>query len=85
MRFIEYSPYIYIGLSFIGLFISRYNYIIILLALDLILFSISLLFIFTGLYNNDISGQIYAFLLLPIAVTETSLGLSLLVVSYKNI
>jgi NADH-quinone oxidoreductase subunit K len=79
---LESFPLIYIVISVIGIFISRFNLIIMLLALDIIIFSISLMFIYLSLLNYDPLGQIYAFLLLPIAATETALGLSLLIIMF---
>ena len=55
-----------------------------LLALYVIIFSISLMFMYAALLNYDPLGQNYAFVLLPIAAAETSLGLSLLVIIFKT-
>jgi len=68
----------------IGIVFSRLNLILILLAFDFILFSISLLFIYTSLDICNLSGQVYAFLLLPVAVSETALGLALVSALYKS-
>ena len=81
---LESFPLIYIVISVIGIFISRFNLIIMLLALDIIIFSISLMFIYLSLLNYDPLGQVYAFLLLPVAATETALGLGLLIIIFTS-
>ena len=80
---LEVIPYIFIGCSVMSLILIRYNILIMLLALDLILFSISLLFIYNSIINMDLYGHIYAFALLPLTVTETALGLGLASSHYK--
>ena len=49
---LEFFPILYIIISVTGIFVSRYNLIIMLLALDMIIFSISLLFIYLLPFNQ---------------------------------
>jgi len=81
---LEFFPILYIIISVTGIFVSRYNLIIMLLALDMIIFSISLLFIYLSILNYDPMGQIFAFALLAIAAAETAIGLGLLIVLYSQ-
>lgn len=81
---LEFFPILYIIISVTGIFVSRYNLIIMLLALDMIIFSISLLFIYLSILNYDPMGQIFAFSLLAIAAAETAIGLGLLIVIYSQ-
>lgn len=81
---LEFFPILYIIISVTGIFVSRYNLIIMLLALDMIIFSISLLFIYLSILNYDPMGQIFAFALLAIAAAETAIGLGLLIVIYSQ-
>lgn len=80
---LESFSYLYLFISITGIVLSRFNMIIILLALDIILFSISLMFIYTSIITYEPSGQIFAFLLLPVAAAETAVGLGLVSVIYK--
>ena len=54
-----------------------------LLCIELMFFAISLNFIFFSLYCFNITGQLYALLIVTTAASETSIGLSLLVISYR--
>jgi NADH-quinone oxidoreductase subunit K len=46
-------------------------------------FGISLNFIFLSVYLHNFLGQIFCLLIVTIAASETAIGLSLLVVSYR--
>ena len=57
--------------------------LIILISIELILLSVNILFIVFSIYLDDIIGQIFTLFILTIAAAETSIGLSLLLVSYR--
>ena len=67
-------------ISFFGLI---YNKKSILISIELILLSVNILFIVFSIYLDDIVGQIFTLFILTIAAVETSIGLSLLLVSYR--
>lgn len=54
-----------------------------LLCVELMFFSLSLSFIFFSLYTFNTIGQVFSLLIITVAATETSIGLSLLVISYR--
>ena len=64
-------------ISFFGLIYNKKSILIILISIELILF------IVFSIYLDDIVGQIFTIFILTIAAAETSIGLSLLLVSYK--
>ena len=70
-------------LSFFGLIYNKKSILIILISIDLILLSVNILFIVFSIYLDDIIGQIFTLFILTIAAAETSIGLSLLLVSYR--
>lgn len=70
-------------ISFFGLIYNKKSILIILISIELILLSVNILFIVFSIYLDDIVGQIFTIFILTIAATETSIGLSLLLVSYK--
>lgn len=74
---------ILIMLGFIGIFVIRTNLIITLISLEVCLFIISLNFVVFSMYLDDILGQIFALLFLSVAATESSIGLALLVATYR--
>lgn len=65
-------------ISIISIIIHRNNRIILLLALELLLISIALFFIYSSLYLDNLFGLYFSILLLSIGAIETALGLSLL-------
>lgn len=70
-------------ISIFGLIYNRKSIIIVLISIELILLSINILFIVFSIYLDDIVGQIIALFILTLASVETSIGLSILIVSYN--
>lgn len=70
-------------ISFFGLIYNKKSILIILISIELILLSVNILFIVFSIYLDDIVGQVFTIFILTIAAAETSIGLSLLLVSYK--
>ena len=70
-------------ISFFGLMYNKKSILIILISIELILLSVNILFIVFSVYLDDIVGQIFTLFILTIAAVETSIGLSLLLVSYR--
>lgn len=70
-------------ISFFGLIYNKKSILIILISIELILLSVNILFIVFSIYLDDIVGQIFTIFILTIVAAETSIGLSLLLVSYK--
>lgn len=54
-----------------------------LLCVELMFFAVSLNFIFFSLFTFNVLGQIFALFTVTVAATETSIGLSLIVISYR--
>jgi len=70
-------------ISFFGLIYNKKSILIILISIEFILLSVNILFIVFSIYLDDIVGQIFTIFVLTIAAAETSIGLSLLLVSYR--
>ena len=66
-----------------GLFLIRQHVILILIAMELILLAINLLFVIYSIYYNDIFGQILSFFMLIVAAAESALGLAIVVIYYR--
>lgn len=82
IKYIFVSVIIFL-ISFFGLIYNKKSILIILIAIELILLSVNILFIVFSIYLDDITGQIFTLFILTIAAVETSIGLSLLLVSYR--
>lgn len=66
-----------------GLFGVRRNMLLLLMSLEILLFSVNLIFIAFSFYFNDNVGQIFALLVLTVAAAESAIGLALLVIYYR--
>ena len=82
VKYILVSVIIFL-ISFFGLIYNKKSVLIILISIELILLSVNILFIVFSIYLDDIIGQIFTLFILTIAAAETSIGLSLLLVSYR--
>ena len=71
-------------LGIFGIFLNRKNVIIILMSIELILLSVNINFVAFSSFMGDISGQIFALLILTVAAAEAAIGLAILVVYFRN-
>ena len=78
-----YYSLILILIGLWGVVVVRNNLINLLLAVELMLFGISFLFIFFSLFFDDLVGQLMAFFILTIAASESAIGLALLIFYYR--
>lgn len=67
-----------------GVFLHRKNLIVILMAIELLLLAANLNLIAFAAYLGDLSGQIFALLVLTVAAAEAAVGLAILVVFFRN-
>jgi NADH-quinone oxidoreductase subunit K len=71
-------------LGILGIFINRKNVIIILMSIELILLSVNINLVAFSTHLGDLVGQVFALLVLTVAAAETSIGLAILVVYFRN-
>ena len=71
-------------LGVFGIFLNRKNVIVILMSIELILLSVNINFVAFSSFLGDLSGQIFALLILTVAAAEAAIGLAILVVYYRN-
>ena len=67
-----------------GVFLHRKNLIVILMAIELLLLAANLNLIAFAAHLGDLSGQIFALLVLTVAAAEAAVGLAILVVFFRN-
>ncbi len=67
-----------------GIFVNRKNIIVILMAIELILLSVNINLVAFSVYHGDISGQVFAMLVLTVAAAEAAVGLAILVTFFRN-
>ncbi len=71
-------------LGVFGIFLNRKNVIIILMSIELMLLAVNVNLVSFSAYLNDITGQIYALIVLTVAAAEAAIGLAIIVVYYRN-
>ena len=71
-------------LGVFGIFLNRKNVIVILMSVELILLAVNINLVAFSTHLNDITGQVFALLVLTVAAAEASIGLAILVVYFRN-
>lgn len=71
-------------LGILGIFLNRKNIIVILMSVELILLSVNLNLVAFAASLNDLTGQIFAMLILTVAAAEAAIGLAILVIYFRN-
>ncbi len=70
-------------LSLSGVFLTRKNFITILMCIELMLMSINFSFVFFSVHLDDMVGQFFTLFILAVAAAESALGLAIVVVFYR--
>lgn len=63
----------------------RRNAIIILMCIELMLNAVNLLLVAFSVMHGDAGGQVMVFFIMAVAAAEVSVGLSILVLIYRNV
>jgi len=67
-----------------GIFLNRKNVIIILMSIELMLLAVNINLVAFSAYLQDITGQIFALMVLTVAAAEAAIGLAILVTYFRN-
>ena len=71
-------------LGILGIFLNRKNIIVILMSVELILLSVNINLVAFSSARGDLTGQVFALLILTVAAAEAAIGLAILVTYYRN-
>ena len=71
-------------ISVAGIFLNRKNVLILLMCIELMLLSVNINFIAFSYFLGDIHGQVFVFFILTVAAAESAIGLTILVVMFRN-
>ncbi|MEL6746344.1 MAG: NADH-quinone oxidoreductase subunit NuoK [Pseudomonadota bacterium] len=71
-------------LGIFGIFINRKNVIVILMSIELMLLAVNINLVAFATTMGDLTGQIFALLVLTVAAGEAAIGLAIVVVYYRN-
>ena len=67
-----------------GIFLNRKNVIVILMSIELMLLAVNINLVAFSSFLGDLTGQIFALLILTVAAAEAAIGLAIVVVYYRN-
>jgi NADH-quinone oxidoreductase subunit K len=71
-------------LGVLGIFLNRKNVIVILMSVELILLSVTLNLVAFSSVLGDLTGQVFAMLILTVAAAEAAIGLAIVVIYFRN-
>ena len=67
-----------------GIFLNRKNIITILMSIELILLAVNINLVAFSVHLGDLTGQVFAVLVLTVAAAEAAIGLAILVIYMRN-
>ena len=67
-----------------GIFVNRKNVIVILMSIELMLLSVNVNLVAFSQFHGDLTGQVFAFMVLTVAAAEAAIGLAILVAYFRN-
>jgi NADH-quinone oxidoreductase subunit K len=67
-----------------GIFLNRKNVIIILMSVELMLLAVNINLVAFSAFMGDLTGQVFALLVLTVAAGEAAIGLAILVTYFRN-
>ena len=71
-------------IGILGIFVNRKNIIVILMSIELILLAVNINLVAFSSFLGDLTGQVFALLVLTVAAAEAAIGLAILVVYFRN-
>ena len=71
-------------IGILGIFLNRKNVIIILMSIELMLLAVNINLVAFSSFLGDLTGQVYALVVLTVAAAEAAIGLAILVVYFRN-
>lgn len=67
-----------------GIFLNRKNVIVILMSIEMMLLAVNINLVAFSQFLGDLTGQVFAFMVLTIAAAEAAVGLAILVAYFRN-
>lgn len=71
-------------LGVLGVLTNRRHFLVIIVCIEMMLLSINMCFLIFSMQLDDIVGQIFSFFILTVAAAESSIGLAIIILYYKN-
>ena len=70
-------------IGILGFILNRKNLILMIISIEIMLFSITILILLNSLHFDDSIGQIFGIFIIALAGAESAIGLSILVAYYR--
>ena len=67
-----------------GIFVNRKNVIVILMSIELMLLAVNINLVAFSQFLGDLTGQVFAFMVLTVAAAEAAVGLAILVAYFRS-
>jgi NADH-quinone oxidoreductase subunit K len=71
-------------LGVLGVLTNRRHFLVTIICIEMMLLSINMCFLIFSMQLDDIFGQIFSFFILTVAAAESSIGLAIIILYYKN-
>jgi len=71
-------------LGILGVITNRRHFLVTIVCIEMLLLSVNMCFLLYSLQLDDILGQIFSFFILTVAAAESSIGLAIIILYYKN-
>lgn len=71
-------------LGVLGVLTNRRHFLVVIVCIEMMLLSINMCFLLFSLQLDDILGQLFSFFILTVAAAESSIGLAIIILYYKN-
>ena len=72
------------SIGVIGIFLNRKNIIVILMSIELILLAVNINLVAFSIFLGDLAGQVFTLFILTVAAAEAAIGLSIIVLYFRN-
>lgn len=71
-------------IAIVGIFLNRKNILVIMMAIEMMLLAVVINLVAFSSFLNDLDGQVFSLIILTVAAAEAAIGLSILVVYFRN-
>ncbi len=71
-------------LGAVGLFVARKNILTILMSIELMLLAVNINFVAFSVHQHNLTGQVFAMIVLTVAAAEAAIGLAILTTYFRN-
>ena len=81
------APYLILSAILFGIgvagVVARKNALIVLMSVEIMLNGVNVAFIATGSYLGDVTGSVFAFMVMTVAAAEAAVGLAILIAIFR--